>query len=213
MFQQRTELDQQQTCCNNQQNRTNNRHAPTINKRAVPTDRMSLILQQPTDMPLILKQTTDMRQRPADMPLILKQTTSRHITHIATNKQQTCHSYWNKQQTDMSQQIGCRSEWCIVPIQLWGTTVNFLSPNGRPLDSPLVWYCARPCWDWRDYMRCRNNNRIGSTTDMPEQRTESDQQQTCRNSQQTCCNNEQNRINNRHAATTNRIGSITGMRQ
>jgi hypothetical protein len=71
----------------------------------------------------------------------------------------------------MSQQIGCWSEWCIVPIPLCRTAVNFLSPNGHPLDGPLVWNCARPRRDWRGYMRCCNNNRIRSTTDMPEQRT------------------------------------------
>jgi hypothetical protein len=87
-----------------------------------PTD-MPLILQQPADMPLILKQTIPVRQQPpdmpqqprephqqqrADMPLILKQTNNRHATH--TNKQPTDISLILQQPTDMSQQIGCRSE-------------------------------------------------------------------------------------------------------
>jgi hypothetical protein len=86
-----------------------------------------------------------------------------------------------------------------------------------------------------------NNNRIGSTTDMMQQRIELDQQQTCGNNeqnrindrhvaatnrhsattnrrtepdqQQTCQNNEQKRINNRHAATTNKIRSTTNIRE
>jgi hypothetical protein len=149
MPEQRTKPHQQQTCGNNQQtwhsdwNKQQRCHSYCNN--------------QQTYHSYCNKQTTD-------MSLILQQTNNRHVTHTATNKQQTCRNKLDADQNDVSSQfhyVEPLSTFWVQTITHWMFHCCGIAYDHAEIDA-AIWNAA-------------TTNRIGSTTDMPEQRIEPDQ--------------------------------------
>jgi hypothetical protein len=136
------------------------RHAPMTIRPASTTD----IRQQPTDMPFILKRTSNRHATHTETNNRHAATTSRHITHIATTNRLVA------------------TNW--LPIRMI-YRLNSIMRNRCQL-----FECKRSPIGWPTSVKLRTTTpRSTRLHEMLQQRTEWDQQQSCLNNEQNRINN------------------------